>query len=139
MYHNVRFMKKERSKKRIKIPVKETAAKSDSAVASKTPEEVMNVQPTTSVSMPPPDWLFQQAEQEPDFQTLSAYVDSIQLLRDKGFSYREIAQWLSEHGVLADHNAVYRVYHNNLSDYDSYLEDQRENQEALDEAERNQH
>jgi transposase-like protein len=59
------------------------------------------------------------------------------LLRDKGFSYREIAQWLSEHGVHADHNAVYRVYHNNISDYDSYLEEQRENQEASDEAERN--
>ncbi|MFM7101934.1 MAG: hypothetical protein ACKO3N_12270, partial [Verrucomicrobiota bacterium] len=30
-------------------------------------------------------------------------------LRDKGFSYREIAAWLAGRGVAADHNAVYRV------------------------------
>ena len=80
--------------------------------------------------MPPPDWLFQQAEQEPDFRTLSAYVDSIGMLRDKGFSYRDIAHWLSERGVDADHNAVYRVYTNSLSDYDAHLEDLREDDEA---------
>lgn len=132
-------MRKERSKRRTKVSAKKSLSESDSPVASETPAAVINFGATTETSPPPPDWLFQQAEQEPDFQTLSAYVDSIRLLRDKGFSYREISQWLSEHGVHADHNAVYRVYHKNLSDYDSYLEDQRENQEALDEAERNRH
>lgn len=89
------------------------------------------------MSMPPPDFLFREAEQEPDLQTLSAYVDSIQMLRDKGFSYREIAQWPSERGVDVDHNAVYRVYTNSLSDYDAHLEDVREAEEAREESRRN--
>ena len=87
--------------------------------------------------MPPPELLFREAEQEPDFRTLSAYVDSIQMLREKGFSYREIAHWLSERGVDVDHNAVYRVYTNSLSDYDAHLEDLREAEEAQEEARRN--
>jgi transposase-like protein len=93
--------------------------------------------PSTAISMPPPDWLFQQAEQEPDVRTLSAYVDSIHMLREKGFSYREIADWLSERGVDADHNAVYRVYTNSLSGYDAHLEDLRDAEDAQAEARRN--
>ena len=87
--------------------------------------------------MPPPEVLFQQAEQEPDFRALSAYVDSIRMLRDKGFSYRDIAEWLSERGIEADHNAVYRVYTKSLSDFDAHLEAEREEQEAEEEASRN--
>src|SRR6266513_941782 len=131
MYHNVRFMKKKPSEKRSKIPAK----KSLPEIA--TPAEVISVTPRTAISMPPPEVLFRQAEQEPDLQTLSAYVDSIQTLRDKGFSYREIAHWLSERGVDVDHNAVYRVYTNSLSDYDAHLEDLREAEEAEEEARRN--
>jgi len=88
------------------------------------------------MSMPPPDVLFREAEQEPDFRSLSAYVDSIHMLREKGFSYREIAHWLSEHGVDVDHNAVYRVYADFLSGYDPHLEDLREAVEAQEEARR---
>ncbi len=87
--------------------------------------------------MPPPEALFHEAEQEPDFRTLSAYVDSIRMLRSKGFSYRDIADWLSERGIDADHNAVYRVYTNSLSDYDAHLEDLREAEEGEREARRN--
>ena len=87
--------------------------------------------------MPPPEFLFREAEQEPDFRTLSAYVDSIRTLRDKGFSYREIAHWLSQRGVAVDHNAVYPVYTNSLSDYDAHLEGLREAEEAREAARRN--
>ena len=87
--------------------------------------------------MPPPELLFRQAEQEPDFRALSAYVDSIHMLRDKGFSYREIANWLSDRGVDVDHNAVYRVYTNSLSGYDADVEDLQEAAEAQKEARRN--
>jgi transposase-like protein len=87
--------------------------------------------------MPPPELLFHEAEQEPDFRTLSAYADSIGMLRTKGFSYREIAEWLSQRGIHVDHNAVYRVYTNSLSDYDAHLEDLREAEEAQREARRN--
>jgi len=130
-------VKQERLKKRTGIRAKKILPEVDSPTASETPAQVTNSGSTTASSMPPPEWLFREAEQEPDFHSLSHYSDSIRLLRDKGFSYREIAEWLSKRGVHADHNAVYRVHHNNLSDYDSYLEDQREDQEAMDEAERN--
>jgi hypothetical protein len=122
-------MKKKPSKKRSKIPAKKSLSKIASAPASATPAEVISLPPRTPTSMPPPEFLFREAEQEPDFRTLSAYVDSIRMLRGKGFSYRDIADWFSERGVDVDHNAVYRVYTNSLSDYDAHLEDLREAEE----------
>jgi hypothetical protein len=127
-------MKKEPSKKRRKIPAKKTLVKIVSEPANEPAAEVV---PKTVLSMPPPEFLFREAEQEPDVRTLSEYLDSIQTLRAKGFSYREIADWLSERGVEADHNAVYRVYTNSLSDYDAHLESEREAEEAREEAMRN--
>jgi len=89
-------------------------------------------------STPPPERLFQQAEQEPDIRGLSAYVDSIRVLREKGFSYREIADWFSERGVDVNHNTVYRVYMKSLTDLDAHLEAEREEEESREEALRNQ-
>lgn len=86
---------------------------------------------------PPPEALFLEAESEPDHRTLAQYTDSIRLLRDKSFSYREIANWLSERGVAANHNGVYRVYTKSLSDYDAALEAEREADEEREEALRN--
>jgi hypothetical protein len=123
-------MKKKLSKKRSKIPAKKNLPKIASVPPSATAAEVISLPPRASNSMPPPEFLFREAEQEPDFRTLSAYVDSIGMLRHKGFSYRDIADWLSERGVDVDHNAVYRVYTNSLSDYDAHLEDLREDDEA---------
>jgi hypothetical protein len=123
-------MKKRLSKKRSKIRAKKSLPKIASVPASATPPEVISSPPRTATSMPPPEFLFREAEQEPDFRTLSAYVDSIGMLRDKGFSYRDIAHWLSEYGIDVDHNAVYRVYTNSLSDYDAHLEDLREDDDA---------
>ena len=137
MYHNVRFMKRKHSKKRSKIRAKESLPEIGAAPASSTPAEVISVQPRTPFSMPPPDVLFREAEGEPDFRALSAYADSIGMLRDKGFSYREIADWFSERGIDVDHNAVYRVYTNSLSNYDAHLENLREAEEAYEEAQRN--
>ena len=130
-------MKKKLSEKRSKIPAKKSLPEIASVPASATPPEVISSPPRTAISMPPPEFLLREAEQEPDFRTLSAYVDSIQTLRDKGFSYREIAHWLSERGVDVDHNAVYRVYTNSLSDYDAQLEGLREAEEAQEEVRRN--
>ena len=130
-------MKKKLSKKRSKISAKKSLPKIAAVPASATPTEVVSVPSRTPISMPDPEYLFREAEQEPDFRTLSAYVDSIRMLRDKGFSYRDIADWLSERGVDADHNAVYRVYTNSLSDYDAHLEDLREAEEAGEQARRN--
>lgn len=107
-----------------------------SAPASATSAEVASSQPSSPI-MPDPERLFREAEQEPDLRTLSAYVDSMRALREKGFSYREIAEWLSERGVEVDHNAVYRAYTKSLSDYDAHLEDLQEAEEAQEEARRN--
>jgi hypothetical protein len=136
MYHNVLVMKKKLSKKRSKIPAKKSLPKSASAPASATSAQVVGSLPSAPI-MPDPERLFREAEQEPDFRALSAYVDSIRMLRDKGFSYREIADWLSERDLEVDHNAVYRAYTKNLSDYEAHLEDQREADEAYEEAQRN--
>ena len=130
-------MKQNRSKKRSKISAKKSLRKIASAPASATPAEVISFPPGTPISMPSPELLFRQAEQEPDVRALSAYVDSIHTLREKGFSYREIADWLSERGVDVDHNAVYRVYTNSLSGYDAHLEDLRDAEDAQEEARRN--
>jgi hypothetical protein len=130
-------MKKKPSKKRSTTPAKKGVPKTGSGPASAKPDEVVSFVPRTPISMPDPELLFREAEREPDFRTLSAYVDSIRMLRDKGFSYRDIADWLSERGVDVDHNAVYRVYTNSLSDYDAHLEDLREAEEAGEEARRN--
>jgi hypothetical protein len=129
-------MKKKIPKKRSKTPAKKTLPKIASAPASATSTEVVSSLPSAPI-MPDPEVLFRQAEQEPDFQTLSAYVDSIQMLRDKGFSYREIAHWLSDRGVEVDHNAVYRVYTNTLSGYDGHSEDLAIAEVAKQEARRN--
>jgi len=65
---------------------------------------------------PFPHDLLEEAEQEPDRQDLGDYVQVMVKLRQKGFTFREIAEWLRERGVDADHNAVYRVYNNNVTE-----------------------
>ena len=43
-------------------------------------------------------------------EPLSAYNDAISILRGKGYSWREIAAFLSERGVKTDHTKVYRHF-----------------------------
>jgi hypothetical protein len=89
------------------------------------------------LEMPPPDALLREAEEEPNYRDLSEYCPVIATLRGKGFSYREIAEWLSERGVELDHNAVYRLYTRNLSDHEAKMEDQEADLEAQLEGQRN--
>ena len=59
----------------------------------------------------PPDMLLDAAMNEPNRRVLDEYHDVICVLRDeKKFTFREIAEWLDNHHVKADHNAVYREY-----------------------------
>lgn len=127
-------MKKKHGRKEQKTSAKKTARK----VASTPASPAKGLISVSSVEVPPsPDDLFQDAVQEPDYHALRAYAGSIKVLRKKGFSYREISEWFSNRGVDADHNAVYRVYTNSLSDLDAHLESEREKEEALQEAMRN--
>ncbi len=71
-------------------------------------------QQTVSVvhlEFPPPEALLERARGEPNRKLLLEYSEVIHTLRnEKGFSFREIAEWLTDNGVDADYNAVYRVY-----------------------------
>ena len=89
--------------------------------------------PTSPEFWPYPDDLFREAEAEPNYRNLSAYSATIGLLREKRFSYREIAEWFSERGVFVDHNAVYRTYTNSLP---GDLAQREEENTALEEHER---
>lgn len=66
---------------------------------------------TVSLEFPPPDALLELARGEPNRKLLLDYREVIHTLRnEKGFSFREIAEWLTENGVPCEHNAVYRAY-----------------------------
>ena len=83
---------------------------------------------------PPPDILEHEAEQEPNRRLLRDYFGAIRTLREKGFSFRDIAEWLTERGVEADHNAVYRVFTRKITPMEDLEEQEREREEAEDEA-----
>lgn len=84
--------------------------------------------------MPDPRDLLREAEQEPNYRDLAEYAAVIRTLREKGLTYRDISSWLSERGVEADHNAVYRVYTGTLSEDEAHDEQRRVDQEAEDDA-----
>ncbi len=82
------------------------------------------------LEMPPPDALLREAEEEPNYRDLSEYCPVIATLRGKGFSYREIAEWLSERGFELDHNAVFRLSTRNMPDHEAKMVDQEADLEA---------
>ena len=88
-------------------------------------------QDKTSQPLNPIDALLHEAEQEPDRGALDDCLDVIRTLRGKDFSFREIASWLSARGIEANHNAVYRVYTNNLTRDEAMEESVRQDEEKL--------
>jgi len=82
------------------------------------------------LEMPAPDALLREAEEEPNYRDLNQYCPVIATLLGKGFSYREIAEWLSERGVELDHNSVYRLHTRNMPDLEAKMEDQEADLEA---------
>jgi len=127
-----------------KKPVSKSKAKpaKRSLPGTQTPSAPVSASAATEVrvvqlEMPPPDALLREAEEEPNYRDLSEYRPVIATLRGKGFSYREIAEWLSERGVELDHNAVYRLYTRNMSDHEAKMEDHEADLEAQLEGQRN--
>jgi hypothetical protein len=108
------------TKKRSKSKGKEVAAVAQSPAASASDKSAKGgavPHVVTELEFPPPHYLLEQAEKEPSRKLLADYSDTITVLRkDKGFSFREIAEWLTQNGVAADYNAVYRVYIKGLPD-----------------------
>ena len=74
---------------------------------------------------PDPHDLLAEAQAELANSDLSQYAEVIRTLRTKGFSFREIAQWLTKRGVPTDHNGVYRVF---TTAFDSVAVDYAEEQ-----------
>ncbi len=108
--------------------VVERAAKEAETKAAAGPATVA----VTHLEFPPPDYLLEQARGEVNRKLIRDYRETITVLRDeKGFSFREIAAWLTENGVEADYSTVYLVYTKGMSeqqvaevDYDEAGQDQ---------------
>lgn len=79
-----------------------------------------------------PKGMLEEAEAEANQRELADYRDTISLLRQKGFSFREIGEFLSKRGIFADHNAVYRVYTKFMTP------DEREEESRIQDEEREQ-
>lgn len=58
--------------------------------------------------MKSPTEMLQDAKQAKPRELLKEYRDTIVVLRQKNFSWREIAQFLAERGVETDHSQVFR-------------------------------
>lgn len=99
---------------------------------------MINIQ---SDDLPDPQHVLRAAEEEPVQRLLDDYTDAIHTLRDKNFTFREIAEWLTKFGFSVDHNAVYRAYAKTVPDYEAAEEanrdDELERDEALRDAELN--
>lgn len=87
--------------------------------------------------LPDPSELAELAENEPSRRVLQRYSRTIAILRkEKLFTFREIATWLCEHGVVADHNTVFRHYTKYATEaqaLDEELSDERRETESEEE------
>jgi len=91
-------------------------------------------------NLPDPEVVARAAAEAVAPRVLEDYSDAIETLRDKKFTFREIAEWLRKNfGILADHNSVWRAYTKHMDDYDAHLEAEADKEleieEAIEEAE----
>ena len=84
--------------------------------------------------LPHPELVLRAAEEEPPQRLLDDYTDSIHALREKNFTFREIADWLKKFGFEVDHNAVWRAYAKTVPDHEAHQEAQRDEELERDEA-----
>jgi hypothetical protein len=93
-------------------------------------------------NLPDPEIVARAAAEASAPRVLEDYCDAIQILREKKFTFREIAEWLGKNfGIQADHNSVWRAHTKYMDDYTAHLEakedEELERDEALAEAEAN--
>ena len=86
--------------------------------------------------LPDPEEVLRAAENEMPQRVLDDYTEAIHALRDKNFTFREIAEWLKKFGFEVDHNAVYRAYAKTVSDERLEQETRDEERQEQDDAER---
>jgi hypothetical protein len=94
----------------MKASTQSVGPESQAPVAEAKPEP--QAVPTVVHGPPPPELVAAAARGEPSIRFVEEYKEAITILRDeKGFTFREIAEWLGEEfHIEADHNAVWRVY-----------------------------
>ena len=62
------------------------------------------------VSTPNLDNILADAKAAPPKVRLEEYREAVEALREKGYSWREVADFLSQRGVVTDHTRVYRYF-----------------------------
>ena len=73
--------------------------------------------------LPDPRELLEEALAENDKHYLRPYWTTINALREKKFSYRQIAEWLNQRGLNVDHNAIYREHTKHMSPEEESAQD----------------
>lgn len=73
--------------------------------------------------LPDPNVLLEEALAEDDKHYLRPYRTTIRALREKKFSYRQIADWLNDRGLDVDHNSIYREHTKHMSPEEESAQD----------------
>jgi hypothetical protein len=61
--------------------------------------------------IPAPNAFLEDARNEPKRKLIGDHIQTINVLRDeKRFTFRAIAEWLTQRGIETDHSSVYRAY-----------------------------
>ena len=109
---------------------KSESAKTKPANSEESKSAVKPVRANQTADTPNPNAFLEEAKLEPKRVLMSDYSETITLLRnEKRFTFREIAAWLTERGIEADHSAVYRAY---LAAIPENLRDPRESYEEVE-------
>ena len=92
--------------------------------------------------LPDPEIVARAAAEAGAPRVLEDYIEAIGILREKKFTFREIAEWLGQHfKIRADHNSVWRAYTKHMDNFEAHEEvqadEELEREEAIAEAKRN--
>ncbi len=68
---------------------------------------------TKKNKIPTPEELLEEAKEIYTDPNLKDYISTINTLRAKGFTWRQIAGWISERGIKCNHNEVYYLFRKN--------------------------
>jgi hypothetical protein len=89
-------------------------------------------------NLPDPEIVARAAGEAAAPRVLEDYSDAIEILRDKKFTFREIAKWLGKNfGIQADHNSVWRAFTKYMDNCEAHEEAQADEELEREEAEAN--
>lgn len=82
--------------------------------------------------LPSPEETLEDAAEEAAEIDIGDYMSTILTLRDRGFSWRRIAQWFNRRGFDFNHIAIYRAYqeHKELQSIDQPNDEPNDNAEV---------